>query len=74
MGRMTTQAWNGAWVYGDNDESYFRISRRVLHKSNQIGDLGEVRFLPTQFGFCPLRRIPLAVDGGKQTAKRAVSR
>ena len=58
-------------VYGDNHESYFRISWRYLHKNNQIGDLGEVRLLPIQFGFSPLRRIPLAVDGGNQTTYHA---
>ena len=36
MGRMTTQARNGAGVYGDDDESYFRISWRVLHKNSQV--------------------------------------
>ena len=40
MGRMTTQARNGAWVYGDDDESYFRISWRVLHKNSQVDLLG----------------------------------
>ena len=33
---MTTRARNGAWVYGDDDESYFRISWRVLHTSNRL--------------------------------------
>jgi len=42
-------------------ESYFRISWRCLHKSNRLGDLGEVQLLPTQFGFLPVRGYQLAV-------------
>ena len=71
MGRMTIQAWNGAWIYGDNDESYFRISWRVLHKNSQIGDLGEVRLLPIQFGKSPSRRIPFTRRRWEKTTKRA---
>ena len=68
---MTPKHGTGLRYMEMTDESYFRISWRYLHKNSQIGDLGEVRLLPIQSGFCPPRRIPLAVDGGKQTTKRA---
>ena len=58
-------------VYGDNHESYFRISWRCLHKNSQIGDLGEVRLLPIQFGKSPLRRIPFTRRRWEKTTKRA---
>ena len=38
-------------------------------QSNQIGDLGEVQFLPTQFGFLPVRGYQLAVMTVGQTTK-----
>ena len=35
---MTTQAWNGAWVYGDYHDSNLRISWRCLHQNYQMND------------------------------------
>ena len=71
---MTPKHGTGLWYMEMTHESYFRISWRCLHKSNRLGDLGEVRLLPTQFGKSPSEEDTLLpVDGGKRPQSMAVS-